>query len=92
MVGELLADAAEQLTLLITDELHFMPARVVIDVAAVTVIDAPGANALVLAAALADASEVWLCLRGVRGGPVETLLTNLNLFDQFTFDDPPLEA
>lgn len=59
-----------------------------IDVAAVTVIDAPGANALVLAAAIAGAIDVRLYLRGVHaGGPVETVLTNLGLLDRFELRD-----
>ncbi|MFS0900803.1 STAS domain-containing protein [Mycolicibacterium litorale] len=62
--GGLLSDAAEQLMLRLTDELNQTPLQVVIDVAAVTVIDAPGAKALVLAAAMAGAIDVPLYLCG----------------------------
>ena len=88
VAGELLSDAAEQLMLRLTDELNQTPPQVVIDVTAVTVIDAPGANALVLAAAMAGAIDVPLYLRGVHvGGPVETVLTNLGLLDRFQLRD-----
>ena len=84
--GELLSDAAADLTLQITDELHLKPLRVAIDLSAVTVIDAPGANALVMAEALAAQANTPLHLHGVAGGPVEMLLSNLDLLDHFDID------
>ena len=84
--GELLSDAAADLTLQITDELHLQPPCVAIDLSAVTVIDAPGANALVMAEALARQANTSLHVHGVAGGPVEMLLRNLDLLDHFDID------
>ncbi|WP_237573591.1 STAS domain-containing protein [Mycolicibacterium lacusdiani] len=84
--GELLGDAAAELTLLIADELHLRPPCVAIDLSAVAVIDAPGANALVMAGALAGRAGTPLHLHGVAGGPVEAVLSNLDLLDHFDID------
>ncbi|TPG28096.1 STAS domain-containing protein [Mycolicibacterium hodleri] len=83
VTGELLSQTAANLTLLITDELRRYPPQVMIDVSAVTVIDLPGANALLLATGMAAASEVPLYLHGARSGPVESVLKNLDLLDLF---------
>lgn len=84
ITGELLSGAAADLTLLITDQLLQRPPHMVIDVSEVAVIDAVGANALLLTTGMAARHDVPLSLRGARGGgPVHTVLHNLDLLDLF---------
>ena len=84
LAGELLSEAATNLTHLINDELLRRPQHTVIDVSEVTVIDAPGANALLLATGMDVEHDVPLFLSWcTKRRPVDTVLHNLDLLDLF---------
>ena len=84
VTGELLSEAAADLMLLTNDELLQRPSYMVIDVTEVTVIDAPGVNALLLATGMTAQHDVPLVSHCARsGGPVEAVLHNLDLLDPF---------
>ena len=81
--GELLSDVAADLSRLVTAELTRSPTPLIIDVSEVTAVDAAGMNVLVLAAALANESDIALYVTGVQEGAVANALIDLGLADAF---------
>jgi anti-sigma B factor antagonist len=81
--GELIRDTPSQLTRIIEEELMRAPSPLVLDLSAVTHINAAGVDALVSAATLAGESDISLCLAGVEGCPAWVALATADLTELF---------
>ena len=81
--GELLSDVAADLSQLVTAELTRSSTPLIIDVSEVTAADAAGINVLVLAASLANESDIALYVTGVQEGAVANALVDFGLVDAF---------
>jgi anti-anti-sigma factor len=81
--GELIRDAPSQLTRIVEEELMRAPSPLVLDLSAVTHINATGVDALVSAATAAGESDISFCLVGVEGRPVGAALATAELTELF---------
>lgn len=81
--GDMLCDATEAVGCIVSGELRRSPALVVLDLSAVTRIDASGIATLVSAATQAGESDISLCLVGMQGRPVEAALADADLTELF---------
>ena len=81
--GELLNDVAADLSQLVAAELTRSPSPLILNVTEVTAVDAAGMNVLVLAACLANESDIALYVTGVNEGPVANALIDFGLADVF---------
>jgi anti-sigma B factor antagonist len=81
--GELIRDIPAQLTRIVEQELMRAPSPLVLDLSAVTHINATGVDALVSAATVAGESDISLCLVGVEGRSVGAALAAAELTELF---------
>jgi anti-anti-sigma regulatory factor len=83
VVGELTGDGTAVMQRTVNDELTRSPAHLIVDLSAVTGIDAGGINALSSAAGIAGEADISFCLVDPEGGPVGAALTTAKLTELF---------
>ena len=83
IAGELLSDVAADLSQVVAAELTRSSTPLIIDVSEVTAVDAAGMNVLVLAASLANESDIALYVTGVQEGAIANALIDLGVADAF---------
>ena len=83
LVGELIGDAIEAMQQTLVDELSRAPAQLIVDLSAITRIDAGGVHVLAAAAAFAGESDRAFCLVAGRAGPVQAALAAEQLSELF---------
>jgi anti-sigma B factor antagonist len=81
--GELIRDVTSQMIRIVEEELMRAPAPLVLDLSAVTHINANGVDALVSAATAAGESDISFCLVGVEGRSVGAALAAAELTQLF---------
>jgi anti-anti-sigma regulatory factor len=91
LVGDLIGDAAATQQALI-DELSREPAQLIVDVSAITRIDAGGVQALAAAAAVAGEADRAFCLVAGKSGPVRAALAAEQLRELFEIFSSTIEA
>jgi anti-anti-sigma regulatory factor len=91
-MGELIRDATSQMIRIVEEELARVPSPLVLDLSAVTDINANGVDALVSAATLAGESDISLCLVGVEGRPTWDALAAADLTELFEVVPPTDDA
>jgi anti-anti-sigma regulatory factor len=79
LVGDLIGDAPAAMQQSLIDELSRAPAQLIVDLSAITRLDAVGVHALAAAAAVAGESDRAFCLVAPKAGPVQAALAT----DQF---------
>jgi anti-anti-sigma regulatory factor len=72
--GDVIGDAPGAMQQTLIDELTRAPAQLVVDLSAITRIDADGVHALAAAAAVAGESDRAFCLVAPKAGPVHAAL------------------
>lgn len=92
VMGELIRDATSQMIWIVEEELARVPSPLVLDLSAVTDINANGVDALVSAATLAGESDISLCLVGVEGRPTGDALAAADLTELFEVVSPSDDA
>jgi len=83
LVGDLIGDAIEAMQQTLVDELSRAPAQLIVDLSAITRIDAGGVHVLAAAAAFAGESDRAFCLVAGRAGPVQAALAAEQLSELF---------
>lgn len=92
VVGDLIGDATAALQQALMDELSRAPAQLIVDLSALTGIDAGGAHALAAAAAVAGESDRAFCLVAGKAGPVQAALAAEQLSELFEIFSSVSEA
>ncbi len=90
--GGLRGDAVPALHRIIAEELSRFPALLTLQLSGVASIDGAGIDALVRASSLAGESDIWLCLTGVRGGPVVAALVAAEVTELFEIFESVADA
>ena len=92
VVGDLIGDATAALQQALMDELSRAPAQLIVDLSALTGIDAGGAHALAAAAAVAGESDRAFCLVTGNAGAVQAALAAEQLSELFEIFSSVSEA
>jgi anti-anti-sigma regulatory factor len=92
VVGDLIGDATAVMQQALIDELWQAPAQLIVDLSAITHIDAGGVHALAAAAAVAGESDRPFCLVAVKAGPVRAALAAEQLSELFEIFSSVSEA
>jgi anti-anti-sigma factor len=92
LIGDLIHDATVATQRALIDELSREPARLVVDVSAITRIDAGGVQVLAAAAALAGEADLAFCLVAGKAGPVRAALAAEQLSELFEIFSSTIEA
>jgi anti-anti-sigma regulatory factor len=92
LVGDLIGDATGALQQALIDELSRAPAQLIVDLSAITRIDAGGVHALAAAAAVAGESDRAFCLVAGKAGPVQATLAAEQLCELFEIFSSVSEA
>ena len=90
--GDLIGDAAVATQRAIIDELSRAPAQLVVDLSAITRLDAGGVHALAAAAAVAGESDRAFCLVAGKAGPVQAALATEQFRELFEIFSSVSEA
>ncbi|MCW2659744.1 MAG: hypothetical protein JWP83_896 [Mycobacterium sp.] len=83
LVGDLIGDATAAMQQTLVDELSRAPTQLIVDLSAITRIDAGGVRALAAAAAVAGESDRAFCLVDGRAGPVQAAIAAEQLSELF---------
>jgi anti-anti-sigma regulatory factor len=92
LVGDLIGDATAAMQQALIDELSREPAQLIVDVSAITRIDAGGVHALAAAAAVAGESDRAFGLVAGKAGPVRAALAAEQLSELFEIFSSTIEA
>jgi anti-anti-sigma regulatory factor len=92
VIGDLIGDATAAMQQALMDELSRAPALLIVDLSALTRIDAGGAHALAAAAAVAGESDRAFCLVAGKAGPVQAALAAEQLSELFEIFSSVSEA
>jgi anti-anti-sigma regulatory factor len=92
LVGDLIGDATAATQQDLIDELSREPAQLIVDVSAITRIDAGGVQALAAAAAVAGEADRAFCLVAGKSGPVRAALAAEQLRELFEIFSSTIEA
>jgi anti-anti-sigma regulatory factor len=92
LVGDLIGDAPAAMQQALIDELSRAPAQLIVDLSAITSIDAGGVHALAAAAAVAGESDRAFCLVAGKAGPVQAALATEQFRELFEIFSSVSEA
>jgi anti-anti-sigma regulatory factor len=92
LVGDLIGDATAAMQQSLIDELARAPAQLIVDLSAITRIDAGGVHALAAAAAVAGESDRAFCLVAGEAGPVQAALATEQFRELFEIFSSVSEA
>ena len=87
VIGDLIGDPTAAMQQALIDELSRAPAQLIVDLSAITSIDAGGVHALAAAAAVAGELDRAFCLVAGKAGPVQAALATeqfRELFETFS--------
>lgn len=83
VVGDVVGDAAAAMQQTLTEQLLRGPTRLIVNVSAVSRIDADGVEVLALVAAIAGEADYAFCLVDNEAGPVHAALDEAHMTDRF---------
>ena len=92
LVGDLIGDATAAMRKALIDELSRAPAQLIVNLFAITRIDALGVHALAAAAAVAGEADRAFCLIAPKAGPVHAALAAEQLSEVFEIFSSVSEA
>jgi anti-anti-sigma factor len=92
LVGDLIGDATAAMQQALIDEMSRAQAQLIVDLSAITHVDAGGVQALAAAAAVAGESDRAFCLVAGKAGPVQDALAAAQLSELFEIFSSVSEA
>jgi anti-anti-sigma regulatory factor len=92
VIGDLIGDPTAAMQQALIDELSRAPAQLIVDLSAITSIDAGGVHALAAAAAVAGESDRAICLVAGKAGPVQAALATEQFRELFEIFSSVSEA